>query len=99
MLQKLCDNCKKEMSLDSVNLYDECTFYLNIVIEKGTEITFNGDLCEDCEKELVYKIKDLIEQYGIKEEKQEINEEELETEKEEESFEIKLIESKNENED
>ena len=91
MLQKLCDNCKKEMSIDSVNLYDEGTFYLNIGIEKGTELTFNGDLCEDCEKTLVEKIKEILKDYNIKED--EIIEDE--SEQEEENFcEMKLIEDK-----
>ena len=50
MLKKLCDNCKKEIPLDT---YDEGNFTITIGKQDDTEIELNGDLCEDCEKEVI----------------------------------------------
>ena len=89
MLQKLCDNCKKEMELN-INYYDESTFNLLINTEDGKEINFSGDLCEECENIIIEKIKDVLKTFSINEQIIEKEEEEIILEEDE----MKLIEDK-----
>lgn len=89
MLQKICDNCKTSMVMNEY--YDENTFGLIINTESGKELSFSGDLCEECEKKIIQEITALLHSYNINEDKvEEITEEEEE---------IKLIEVKEETEE
>ena len=71
MLKKLCDKCNKEMSLDDYN-YEEQNFSININKSDDEMITFSGDLCENCENEIINTITELLEKNGIKKELDEI---------------------------
>lgn len=99
MLQKICDCCKKQMILSEY--YDEGTFNLIINTESGKELSFNGDLCEECEKDIIEGIKSVLHSYCINESEQEKMEEPEEPEEleEEENFEMKLIENKEKTEE
>lgn len=71
MLKKLCDKCNKEMSLGDYN-YEEQSFSININKSNDEMITFSGDLCEDCENEIINTITELLEKNGIKKELDEV---------------------------
>ena len=64
MLQKLCDNCKKEIPVDS---YDNGNFRIEINKSDDEVIEFSGDLCEECENKIIEEIKNIFKNYNLAE--------------------------------
>ena len=56
----------------SLGDYEEQNFSININKSDDEMITFSGDLCEDCENEIINTITELLEKNGIKKEMDEV---------------------------
>lgn len=73
MLKKLCDNCKSEMDIDNEGFRIE----INGSTSKDEVIEYYADLCEKCEKDLIEAIETTLKSYGVKNEIEQAEEEEL----------------------